>query len=269
MALQQIKLVAYQLGEKINLKGLNSALISSDVGSLHSYSTNDIFINRGGDSFIYIQNSGEVAFSNCAESTIVAFLDSIKQYVINAVTPGKEYREDFEIEVNPGQPIRVHYNYIQLDEINADVIKIALLNVSQSVALDYFTEVSQGFLAETAVFTQELEQRGKLSITNTQIMKFIGKTLNTQNRIIDNLYFIDAPDTVWENEYLAQVNNSLAKVFQLKTRFNEVEYTLKIIDANLRTFSQLVQHRDNKKLELIVIFLILFEVIHALVGKYF
>jgi len=99
-------------------------------------------------------------------------------------------------------------------------------------------------------------------------MKFIGKTQMTQNRIIDNLYFLDAPDTVWENEYLSQINNGLSKIFKMKTRFREVEYTLHIIDNNLRTFAQLVQHRDSSKMELIIIFLILFEVLNALFGRH-
>ena len=141
--------------------------------------------------------------------------------------------------------------------------------MSQSVLLDYFTALSQDFLNETAKFSRELELRGKLSIPKTKLMKFIGKTLNTQNRIIDSLYFLDAPDTVWENEYLSQINNGLSRTFNLKTRFREIEYTLKIIDNNLRTFAQLVQHRESNKMELIIIFLIFFEILNALFGKHF
>ena len=100
-------------------------------------------------------------------------------------------------------------------------------------------------------------------------MKVIGKTLNTQNRIVDNLYFLDAPDTVWENEYLSQINSGLSKIFKTKTRFREVEYTLRIIDNNLRSFAQLVQHRDSNKMEVIIIFLILFEVLNAIFGRHF
>lgn len=137
------------------------------------------------------------------------------------------------------------------------------------MVLDYFTELSQDLLFETGKFTQELELTGKLSISKTRLMKFIGKTLNTQNRIIDNLYFIDAPDTVWENEYLSQINHGLSGVFNLKTRFREVEYTLKIIDNNLGVFAQLVQHRESKKLDIIIIFLIFFEILNALTRKLF
>ena len=267
MVVQKLWLVAYQLGEKINLNGFRVAY--EGHGVICSSTANDLFIKKGANSYLYIQNSGEVAFSDCSESTINELLEIIYPFVGIPVAKGKEYKEEFLIEVDPDQQLSIDYNSIRLQNVNADVIKIALLNVSQSVALDYFTEISQDFLNQTTKFTIELEQRGKLRIPQKELMKFIGKTLNTQNRIIDNLYFIDAPDTVWENENLSQVNNSLSRIFNLKTRFREVEYTLKIIDNNLHTFSQLVQHQDNKIMELTVIFLILFEVVNALLSRVF
>jgi len=264
MNLQKVKLLAYQLGEKIQLKDFKVAY----EGPVHSSSATEVFIKKGEFSYIYVQSSGEVAFSDCDEKVINEFLGFIRAFIIDPVLPGKEYKEDFVIEVDPSHKLNFDYDSMHVPEINSDVIKIAMLNVSQSVALDYFTDLTQSFLFETAKFARELELRGKISISNSRLMKFIGKTLNTQNRIIDDLYFIDAPDTVWDNEYLSEINNGLSKIFNLKTRFREVEYTLKIIDNNLRTFSQLVQHRDSNRMEMIIIFLILFEILNALFGKH-
>ena len=260
-----IKLVAYLLGEKIQLKNFKAVY----QGAFHFISSYEVYIKKGEYAYIYIQNSGEIAFSDCDETTINEFITFIRPFVDMPVLHGKEYKEDCFIDVNPEQKLHFDYNSFIVPEINADVIKIALLNVCQSVALDYFTDLSQGFLHETVKFTNELELKGKLTISNTKVMKFIGKTMNIQNRITDNLYFMDAPDTVWDNEYLSHINNGLSKIFNLKTRFREVEYTLKIIDNNLRTFAQLVQNRDNKKLELIIIFLIFFEILNTLFGKFF
>jgi uncharacterized Rmd1/YagE family protein len=265
MPLQRIKIVAYQLGKNIHLSPFKSAY----EGVVYSSTATEVFIKKGDFSYIYVQNYGEVAFSDCSERDIQEFIAFIRPFVDAPVVSGKEHKEDFVIEVNPGQKLNFDYNFIKVPEINADVIKIAMLNVSQSVVLDYFTELLQTLLSETSKITEELEQRGKLSISKTNLMKFIGKTQNTQNRIIDNLYFLDAPDTVWEIEYLSQINNGLSRIFNLKTRFREVEYGLKIIDNNLRTFAQLVQHRDSNKMELIIIFLIFFEVLNALIGKHF
>lgn len=264
MLLQKVKIVAYQLGENIQLKNFKAAY----DGNIYSSSSTEVFIKKGDDSYIYVQNYGEVAFSNCDEVTMKAFLSFIMQFVDSPVYPGKEYKEDFVIKVNPEHQLKFEYNSIQLPEINADVIKIAMLNVSQSAVLDYFTEISQELLSQTSKYIQELELRGKVSISKKNLLKFIGKTLRIQNRIVDNIYFLDAPDTVWDNEYLSQIDDGLSRTFKLKTRFREIDYTFKIIDNNLHTFSQLVQHRDSTKLEWVIIFLILFEVVNALLGKH-
>ena len=262
--MENIKIVAYRLGENINLKKFKAAYDSP----VYSGSLTEAFIKRGASSYIYVQNYGEVAFSDCDEKTIREFIAILTPFIDTPIAPGKEYKEDFVVALVPGQPIKFEYNSLQVPEVNADVIKIVMLNVNQSVVLDYFTELSQNILYETAKHTNELELRGKVGISKIRLMKLIGKTLNIQNRITDNLYFLDAPDTVWDVEYLSEINTGLSRTFNLKTRFKEVEYTLKIIDNNQKTFEQLVQHRDANKLEWIIILLILFEVLNTIFGKY-
>jgi uncharacterized Rmd1/YagE family protein len=52
-------------------------------------------------------------------------------------------------------------------------------------------------------------------------------------------------------------------------RFSEVEYTLRIIEDNLTVFRELSHQRESNLLEIIIIILILFEVIHLLVTNLF
>ena len=229
----------------------------------------DLYIKKGDYSYIYVQNYGDVSFSDCDEKSIQDFISFLTPFIDVSTFTGKEYMEDFVVEINPDLPLSFGYNSMQVPEISADVIRIAMLNVNQSVVLDYFTELCQNILFETNKHTQELELRGKVGISKIKLMKLIGKTLNIQNRITDSLYFLDVPDTVWEVEYLSEINSGLSRTFNLKTRFKEIAYTLKIIDNNQQTFAQIVQHRDANKLEWIIILLIFFEVMNALFGKYF
>jgi required for meiotic nuclear division protein 1 len=265
MNLEKVNIVAYKLGENIRLKQFAAAYPES----IHSSSPIEVFIQRGDHSFISVQIHGEIAFSNCDDPTIQHFIEIVGEFVERPITGGKEYKEDFIIEVDPAQKLKFDFNSIQVPELNADVIKIVMLNVSQSTVLDYFTELSEALLMETGKYTRELELTGKLHITKSMLMKFIGKTLNTQSRIIDNLYFLDGPDTVWEDEYLSKINDGLALTFKLKTRFRELEYTLTNSDNTLRTLAQLIQNREGKRMELIIIFLILFEVLNLILDRVF
>lgn len=260
MISKKINIVAYHLGEKIYIEKFKAIY----DGSIYSSTTSEIYIQLCEYSFIYVQNDGEVAFSDCDETTILKFIALLKRFVHLPSIHGVEYKEDFMIEVNPDQVLHFGYNSIQIPELSPDAIKIVLLNISQSVVLDYFSELSQNLLFETSAHAKELELKGKLTITKAQLLKFIGRTLGAQNRIIDNLYFLDAPDTVWDVEYLSQINLGLSRVFKLKTRFKEIEYTLKIIENNLNAFTQLTQHRESKKLDHIIILLIFFEILYSI-----
>ena len=235
MPLEKVNVVAYKLGENIRLKNF----AASYNGVIYSSSSTEVLIQRGLNSFISVQNYGEVAFSDCEEVTIKEFMHLLAPFVESPNPKGIEYKEDFLIEKTAAAP--------------------------KSAVLDYFSELSQNLLLETGKYTKELELSGKLLITKKTLIKFIGRTLNTQSRIIDNLYFLDAPDTVWDNEYLAKINDGLALTFKLRPRFREVEYTLANSDNSLRTLAQIIQTRESNKMELVIIFLILFEVLNVIV----
>lgn len=59
------------------------------------------------------------------------------------------------------------------------------------------------------------------------------------------------------------------KHFDLRVRFSEIEYTLRIIEDNLSVFREISQHRESNILEWIVIMLILVEVLNLLITKLF
>jgi uncharacterized Rmd1/YagE family protein len=255
-----IKTVAYQIAENINLKRLKTdykaKLSFSSSTDLYYYS--DGKINSG----LYIFSYGVVVFANYEEIEISRFINFLKDYSRNILE--KQYVED--IIIHKGEELSFSYNDVFVPEITSDVIRIVMLNVAQSALLDFYTESSQALLQETSTFTNQLETYGKLKVSKRNLLKFIGKTLNIKNRINDNIYIFDMPDLVWENEYLDKVNNGMAKTFDINMRFREVEYTLKIVEANLTIFTELVQQKISYILELIIILLILFEVVNAIVS---
>ena len=100
-------------------------------------------------------------------------------------------------------------------------------------------------------------------------MRFIGKALNTQNEIAENIYVFDAPELVWDDEYLDKLHQGLMKHFDLRVRFSEVEYMLGIIDDNLSVFREIIHQRESSLLEMIIIILILVEVFDLIITKIF
>jgi uncharacterized Rmd1/YagE family protein len=58
------------------------------------------------------------------------------------------------------------------------------------------------------------------------------------------------------------------KHFDLRVRFNEVDYTLKIIAENLTVFREILQHRESSILEYVIVILILVEVVDLFITKF-
>jgi uncharacterized Rmd1/YagE family protein len=84
-----------------------------------------------------------------------------------------------------------------------------MLNTSQSVALEQYSEITQQLLEETNQHTQYLEKKGKLNISRIRLKQFIGKVLNIKNQISENLYIFDEPESTWENKQLNRLNLEL------------------------------------------------------------
>jgi uncharacterized Rmd1/YagE family protein len=99
------------------------------------------------------------------------------------------------------------------------------------------------------------------------MMRFLGRALNTQNDIAENIYIFDAPELTWEDEYLDKLHQGLIKHFDLRVRYSEIDYTLKIIENNLTVFREIIHQRESSLLEVIIIVLILVEVFDLMITK--
>lgn len=257
-----IKFIAYQVAENINIKKFKGDFIGELL-----YSNNyELFYSIDKKSYALVMNYGVVIFANYDDIGISQFLNLIKEYSENVLEI--KYREDFILYEEPNKELTFGHTTLFVPKVNYDVIKITMLYAGQSVALDYFSAISQLLLNDMTKLTRELEKYGKLKISKKNLMKFIGKTLNVNNSIVDNLYILDPPEITWENEYLHKISTGLVATFDLKLRFKDVEETLKMTENNLNIFIGLLQNKESKILEIIIIALILFEVLNLLVEKF-
>ena len=149
------------------------------------------------------------------------------------------------------------------------MIRLIMLTVSQSVALDYYEEQTNKLLEETNYHTQILEAKGSLNISGVSLKKYIGKSLLLKNRIAENLYIFDSPPETWDDENLNKIYNDLKRTFDLQERFRDIQEGLNIVKDNLELFRDLLQYRNSYRLEIIVIILILLEVLNIVVQKIF
>jgi len=259
---KKVKLAALLIANQLDLKGLKSFL---DLKPLAD-SSSELFYYIGADKYQYFFNYGVVVFSNHTDEEIKLAIIKVSAYLKNP--SANWFRDDHEIEVKDGEMV-FEFNQVVVDRLDSKVFRIAMFNIAQSVALDHYHEVTENLLTEIRSFTNHLEATGKLSISRRNMLKFIGKALNTQNDIADNIYIFDAPELVWDDEYLDRMNKGLMKHFDLRVRFSEIEYTLRIIEDNLSVFREISHQRESNTLEWIIIILILVEVFDLFISKLF
>ncbi len=255
-----MKVLAYQIADSIDIKGFKNSF----EAPVHFADSDETFFITGPDKFIYVFKYGVVSFLNYDESSIQEFIKLITPFCRNF----SEFRhsEEFEIETN-ASAIAFGFNKIEISDPNIDMFRLIMLNVSQSVALDYYYELTNRLLLETNLQTQYLEKKGRLHISGRNLKKYIGRTLSLKSRISENLYIFDSPPETWEDELLNKIDIGLKKTFDLQVRSRHIQESLQIIKENFELFKDIMQHRSSYALEIIVITLILLEVINLIIEK--
>lgn len=258
-----MKITAFYLAEGIRLKELKEAY----AGSLLQENPFELFYRVDEDRYFYAFDYGAVVFANMDDTDMSKNLALLQPMCLRPL-PDK-IRDDFDILLRPDAPLHFGFDSLACPRITEDVAKIVMMNVGHSVSMDFYARRAEELLTEIHVFTNQMEHEGAISISRSNMIKFIGRMLNSKNRIIENLFIFDSPDLAWDDEYLDRIHHGLARTFEIQSRFKEIEYTFKVIEDNLSVFRELYLHRESSKLEWIIIVLICIEVVDLILGKIF
>jgi uncharacterized Rmd1/YagE family protein len=257
-----LKVFAFQIADSIDIKQFKTVF----TAAIDHEDSDELFYRINNEKFVYVFKYGIVCFLSYNEVEMTAFIQVISPYCKNLFD--ERLSEEFDIETNA--PLnKFGYNKIEIEHADTETLRLIMLNVSQSVALDHFSQQTNMLLEETNFHTQILEIKGKLGISGVSLKKYIGRTLNIKNRIAENLYIFDSPEETWEDENLHRLDLGLKKTFDLQTRFRTIQEGLAIIKENLELFKDLLQYRNSIVLEWIIIILIFVEVINLFVEKIF
>ena len=180
-----LKLSAILIANQLDIKAIKSFF---DIKPFADTST-ELLYSFGNDRYHYYFNYGVVVFAGYSEEEITLAVKSVQNYMRNPVLSW--LRDDHEISVVPNSEMAFEFDQLIVDHLDPKVVRIAMFNLAQSVALDQYHAVSENLLTEIKGFTRDLEHTGKLNISRKNMLKFIGKALNTQNDIADNIYIFE------------------------------------------------------------------------------
>lgn len=251
-----MKVEAFQISQEIDLKRFRADYTTQPIFA----NSSELLYQHGEDQFFYLLSYGAISFAGIDDLEKSSLLKFIRTYAKDSVED--DHREDVLVNIKPDSNVIFDYTSITVPELSPNGLRIIMLNISQSVVLDYYEALSDVILKNTKRLTRQLEQTGRLRGSQKEMLQFIGQTLNIKNSIIDDLYIFDSPDSVWENELLGRIDDAIKRTLDLRMRYRDIDYKLKIVQENLTVFTDLMQNRESTRLEWIVIILILIEVVH-------
>lgn len=244
--------------------GLDLEKIAEVLG-VTSPSSGFALYHKDNGSYLYALSYGVLVFCNATDAYI---RQQLKHCEPGVIEPSElRLQDDLSAQKTTGDQLHVMFDGLQLGRFDDAVNKMIMLHLAQSVVLDHFFQVSQALLADIKKHTEYMQENGKINLSQTETLRFIGKTLNAKNHIAENLYILDSPEQTWEDEYLDELHQKLTRYLDQAQRYKVIESTLRIIDENLSIYASYNDHRESSRLEWIIIILIVIEVVDTFVSK--
>jgi len=242
---------------------LSAVMSLAGLGAIKKKEKSFVLFALSEQSYLYVKDYGGVTFFNVDDSTITTILAKLRDLVSAELS---EATEQITVVADPVGETE-GFDELLVKGINEEVVHIVCLNLAQSAALFHYQELSDQLLEDTRLYTNELETKGKVSLSRKRLMKYIGSTLNIKNKISENLYIFDTPMLAYENEQISRIDEHLKDDLEMKYRYNAIKEQLNIIHENLDLFKDMSMHQHSSNLEWIIIWLILFEVVHVIIDQ--
>ncbi len=155
------KVVSYQAADFIDIKNLRQAI----NGNLLYKDASELFYEMSSGRYLYLFRYGVISFFNYEPAEISSFFEVLQPYCRNFLT--RDFNDELMVETNAVEN-RISHNKIEIKNDNPDVLRMIMLNVSQSVTLDYYSDQTEKLLEETNSYTQLLARKGRLIISGRE-----------------------------------------------------------------------------------------------------
>ncbi len=110
-------------------------------------------------------------------------------------------------------------------------------------------------------FARELARFGQTSRSRTDLLKLLGNSLLVQHRVSGRVAVDEKPDVLWDRPDLERLYSRLEDEYELSERVEILEHKLEVISDTATTLADIIDAKRSLRLELIVIFLIAFEIV--------
>jgi uncharacterized Rmd1/YagE family protein len=165
-----------------------------------------------------------------------------------------ELGSDREDQVPPGGPIC-------LQSLSPERLILIGEALAKSVVLARHEREVAAVFDMTEPLARELAQSGRMRGGRRTILQHVGNALLVRHRVSGPVEISEKPDTLWDKPQLERLYARLEDEYELKERAESLNRKLAVIAETAQVLTDIIDTRRSLRLELIIVFLILFEVI--------
>jgi required for meiotic nuclear division protein 1 len=210
---------------------------------------------------VYLYYFGGVVFLNCSDGVIRDFGEQMCK-ITEAFRdfPNLKYQEQYSLQIKRDGSLDITNDFAIMPGYDRAFIDIIAFVIAKSVALECIEEQVDKVLDEMEVLITKLGQ-GKLSIPDKRLAVLASKILNFKYRSISFIMVLDKPDITWDNQEADRLYLTMANLFELSQRYNEIKHKSETLMDITEVFSNLSHARRASQLEWIIIVLIVIEIL--------
>jgi uncharacterized Rmd1/YagE family protein len=227
----------------------------------------DVIHILDGTSNIFIFQYGSIVFWNSKFDRQKYFLDYMSDFCEEMIETRFEEELEYDMIESENPLFRLQNDTLFLPITNSEKLKLACsYAIAQSNNLDYFEDSIEKLIKETKYIPKLMMQKGNIEMEPKKISMLIGKILVVRHSV--NLHFnlLEKPDFLWEYSDLDSAYNTVARNLEIRSRMEILNKKFEVLQELLSILSQEQKHKYGSKLELTVIWLIVFEIVLSLIS---
>ncbi len=246
----QVTAHALQIGDRINTAGFEGPLLSSAP----------LAIRSGKQGLAVVFRYGVVVFVGLAADEEAEFLERLQSRTFGKITPYEDEWAKIQVAKEGDEPIPVG-GPILVRELSVERLLVVADALAKSVVLARDERQVANVIDSIEPFARELGTEGRTSRNRTDLLKLLGNALLVQQRLSGRVAVGDKPDVLWDRPDLERLYARLEDEYELSERAETLNRKLSVIAETATTLSDIIDTKRSLRLELIVIYLIAFEIL--------
>jgi uncharacterized Rmd1/YagE family protein len=249
-AAQQLTTHALLIGDRINTAGFEGQVLSSAPLS----------VRVGSNGLAVLFRYGVAVFVGLSAAEESAFLEKLGARTFGRITPPEEEWAKIQVAKEGEEPIPVG-GPILVREFSLERLLVVSDALAKSVVLGRDEREVTDVFDTIEPFARELATFGKTSRSRTDLLKLMGNALRVQHRLSGRVAVGEKPDVLWDRPDLERLYARLEDEYELSERAETLNRKIEVIADTASRLADIVDTKRSVRLEIIVIFLIAFEIV--------